>query len=466
MTGTDLSLESESSSFRDPAGAVFRRDGVLYRQINLSFAERWQDLRQSGLLAELQSRGLLVQHEEVSSDFALDPRSAAATIRPELVPFISYPYEWTFGQLKDAALLTLEAQTIAASRGFSLRDATAFNVQFHRGKPILIDTLSFERADQHGPWNPYRQFCEQFLAPLALMAQRDPRCSLLLRDLPDGIPLDLAARLMPFRSRFSLSLGSHLHLHAHGQRGARTLAGKPSRPMSVVQRDALMDSLRRTIEGQNLPRGKTIWTEYGEGTTSYSAEAVDAKDRIVRGMLEEARPAVVWDVGANLGRYSRIAASTGARVVALEADAIAADGHYQQVRLDASDILPLVQDIANPSPAIGWASAERRSLLDRADADVVLALALVHHLAIGRNVPLPMIAALLARLAPQAIIEWVPRDDPMVRQMLVHREGVFPEYTFDGFRDAFGKYFEIAERAPITDSGRELWQFRRRSPST
>jgi hypothetical protein len=456
---------AEPASFRDPAGTVFRRDDVLYRQINRSFKDRWEDLDRSKVLVELQSRGLLVEHEVVSPELALDPRTAAATIRPEIVPFISYPYEWTFGELKDAALLTLEAQSVAAARGFTLRDATAFNVQFLRGKPILIDTLSFERAAPDAPWRPYRQFCEQFIAPLALMAHRDPRSSFLLQSLPDGIPLALAAGMLPIRTRLSGGLGPHIHLHARGQK-ARAAQHDPSRSisMSAVRREALLDSLRRTVDGLRMRHGRTIWTDYGEGKTSYSPEAVDSKDQLVREMLTDSRPAVVWDLGANLGRYSRIAADAGARVIALESDPVAANRHYERLRADeATEILPLVQDVANPSPRIGWANKERASLLDRADADVVMALALVHHLAIARNVPLTKIASLLADMAPRAIVEWIPPDDPMVREMLVNRQDVLPDYTFDGFMETFGRFFEIVDRKPIDGTSRQLTLWRKSS---
>src|SRR5262245_19658696 len=213
--------EPNDGSFRDPSGFVYRRDGVVLRQVNRSFAERWDDLRASGLLATLQGQGLLIDHVEADPVLAAAPATSHAVLQPEPLAFVSYPYEWAFGMLKDAALTTLEAQSVASSAGFALRDAPASNVQLHGGRPTLIDTLSFERARPDAPWRAYRQFCEHFVAPLALMAHRDVRCGLLLRDFIDGIPVDLVATLLPGRTKLDVGLASHIHAHAQAQRRSR-----------------------------------------------------------------------------------------------------------------------------------------------------------------------------------------------------------------------------------------------------
>ncbi|HET9346166.1 MAG TPA: hypothetical protein VFO05_10715 [Candidatus Limnocylindrales bacterium] len=416
---------------------------------------------------ELQSRGILVHHEPAPLEMAADPERAHAVIQPEPIPTISYPYEWSFGMLKDAALMTLEAQAIASERGYTLRDATAFNVQFHRGRPILIDTLSFERAEQGAPWIAYRQFCEHFLAPLALMGLRDVRLGVLLRDHVDGIPLDLAARLLPGRTRWNLGLGAHIHAHARAQRryaGAGTDAAAATKKATVspLRQQALLDSLRRTVAKLDWKPEGTEWADYAEHT-SYGDAGTAAKDELVRRFLADAGGEVVWDLGANTGRYSRIAASLGRDVVAWDIDPAAVERNYRQVKADSEErILPLVLDLANPSPGVGWADEERRSVLDRANADVALALALVHHLAIGRNVPLDRISEFFARLAPNLIVEFVPKDDPMVRTLLATREDVFTNYTIEGLRSAFGEAWQIVDETPIEGTSRSLLRMKRR----
>ncbi len=458
--------DREPASFRDPAGFVYRRDGVVHRQIQQAHAADWDHFLSSGLLRQLHERALLIGHEEVAAELAHDA-TAWRVIRPAAIDFISYPYEWTFGQLKDAALLTLDVQALALEHGMTLRDASAYNVQFERGRPILIDALSFGLHEEGRPWSAYRQFCQHFLAPLALMAQRDVRCGLLLRDFLDGIPLDLAVRLLPASSRLRLGQATHLHLHARAQRqhaggDGRNGDGARQARLSGERLAALVDSLRSTIAGLDWQPAGTEWADYGE-TTSYSETAAAAKARLVEGMLRATGGEWLWDLGANTGYFSRMAADLGRRVLALDADAAAAEQHYRYLReVGNGAVLPLVVDLTNPSPAIGWAGRERRSLLERANADVIIALALIHHLAIGNNVPLPMISSLFAELAGEAIVEFVPKSDARVADMLSRREDIFADYSLDGFRAAFGADWEIADEQPIEDSERVLFSLRRR----
>jgi SAM-dependent methyltransferase len=455
----------DPGSYRDPAGFVFERDGVIYRQIAPSFADDWDALERSGLRARLSAEDLLVSHEEVDVALAAEP-GAHRVIRPERVEFISYPYEWSFSQLRDAALVTLRAQALASEAGMTLRDASAYNVQFRGTRPVLIDSLSFERATPGTPWIAYRQFCEHFVAPLALMARVDVRLGRLLQSHLEGIPLDLASRLLPVRTRLSFGLGPHIHLHARAQ---RRHAGRPEAAgegggratLSRSRQQTLLDSLRSTVAGLDWRAEGTEWADYAENT-SYDEEATQAKLHAVRQALFAAGGRRVWDVGANTGRYSREAADLGRAVVAFDIDPAAVERGYLALRAEGrTDILPLLGDLTAPSPDLGWANAERRSLLARADADVVLALALVHHLAIGRNVPLPFIASLLARLAADAIVEFVPKEDAMVRRLLAARRDVFPDYTIDGFRAAMERHFDIASETPIAGTARTLFHLRR-----
>jgi SAM-dependent methyltransferase len=453
----------EPGSYRDPSGFIFRRDGVLYRQVNSRFADDWAAFQSSGLASDLTAKELVIPHEPAALELATEP-GAVAVIAPEEIGFISYPYEWAFSQLKDAALLTLEAQQVADAHGMTLRDASAYNVQFRQGRPILIDSLSFERQRSAEPWKPYRQFCEHFLAPLALMAHRDGRLGFMLRDFIDGVPLDLTAELLPRRTRWSPGLAAHIHLHARAQRRHAGGDGAPARAVSMSdnRRRALLDHLRRTVEGLHLTAAGTQWADYAD-QTSYSPAGTAAKEAIVGRMLAAVGGRRAWDIGANTGRYSAIAAEAGYRVLAIDGDWAAVERHYLALKeAGETRILPLLGDIADPSPAIGWANQERASLLQRADADVVLALALVHHLAIGRNVPLPMLSDLLARLAPNLVIEWVPKEDPMVQRLLSAREDVFPGYSLDGFRAAFAGQFAILEEVAITESTRILFRMRAR----
>ncbi|MCO5295951.1 MAG: class I SAM-dependent methyltransferase [Fimbriimonadaceae bacterium] len=455
-------IEAVPASFRDPSGYVFREDGVLYRHVDASYSAHWAALRSSGLLRDLQELGLLIPHEEVDAARSPTP-GAVAVLRPERVPFWSQPYEWCFSQLKDAALATLDIQEHALRAGMTLKDASAYNIQFLRGRPILIDTLSFELRDPGSPWRAYRQFCRHFLAPLAMAAYVSPDAGLLSRTFLDGVPLDLASASLPGKTRLKPGLTLHLHAHASAERKADGTPRPQSASVGEHAALGLVDHLRSTIEGLHWDPGSTVWADY-YGSTNYSADAFGEKRRLVSDWIAalSPAPATIWDLGANTGEFSSLAAQSGARVVAWDIDPGAVERHYLAVReQEVPNVLPLVQDLTNPSPAIGWGLAERESLLDRADADLAMALALVHHLAIGNNVPLPALAEFFARLAPRLIIEFVPKSDSQVQRLLATRPDIYEGYTEEGFRDAFARCFDTVRHQRIDGSERTLFLMER-----
>jgi hypothetical protein len=447
--------EAHPASFRDPSGYLFRRDGVLYRHVAPSCAVDYDLLMGSGLYAELVDAGLLVAHEEV----ALEGRAGGhRVLRPNPIAFVSYPYEWAFSQLRDAALLTLEIAGRALRRGLSLKDASAFNVQFQGCRPVFIDTLSFEAAREGEPWVAYRQFCEHFLGPLALAARCDARLLGLWRAHLDGVPLDLASRLLPRRTWLRFGLLTHLHLHARSQTFYADRPA-PTRRVAVSRTSllALLDSLRRTVRSLALRVARSEWADY-ERTHSYDDDAQRAKEGAVGRWLERLGPRQVWDLGANVGRFARIAAARGAYAVAFDLDPAVVEAAYLAGRSEERrDLLPLVLDLANPSPGLGWEGRERDTLEARGPADAVLALALVHHLAIGRNVPLSRLAGWVRRLGRAAIVEFVPKDDPQARRLLRSRRDVFADYTQEAFESAFAGRFRLEAKEPLPGSGRVLY---------
>ncbi|MCA1588689.1 MAG: SAM-dependent methyltransferase, partial [Chloroflexi bacterium] len=282
---------------------------------------------------------------------------------------------------------------------------------------------------------------------------------------PGRLP-DLAVALLPWRTRLNVGLSAHIHLHARAQRrsgsdpAASGSAARRGRISSTGQR-ALLDSLRRTVAGLQAEPGGP-WADYAR-STSYSDTATASKGEIVRAMLVVARGHIAWDLGANTGVYSAFATQAGYRVVAFDQDAGSVEAHWRHVRgVRNPAILPLVVDLANPSPALGWGLRERRSFLERGTPDVLMALALVHHLAIGNNVPLAGIAELFARIAPRAIVEFVPKEDPMTQRLLAARRDIFEGYTIERFRDAFGSRFRITRESRIADSPRTLFMLERR----
>ncbi len=458
-----MGAQALGASYRDPSGFVYTRDGTLYRQVNRVFQDRFQAFLDSGLYAELEEGRLLVPHREASLRLAASP-DAVAVLEPERVDFVSYPYEWSFGQLRDAALLTLELQERALARGFTLRDASAYNVQFVGGRPLFIDTLSFEPREEGAPWAGYRQFCEHFLVPLALMSLVDVQLATLLRSNLEGIPLELGSRLLPRRTWLRPGLLFHVHLHAMAQRryadrGAgdttRTTAGR--RGVTATAAAGLVKSLRSAIESLDWTPAGTEWADY-TADNNYTTEAARSKREAVQGLLGSLDARIVWDLGANTGEYSRAARELVPSVIAFDIDPAAVERNYRRVKAEnEAGILPLLLDLTNPSPALGWAHRERLSLEERGPADALLALAVVHHLAIGHNLPLERVAGFLARLGRSLIVEFVPKSDSQVQRLLRDRPDIFPDYTREGFEAAFRTCFRIQRAIPVSESERTLY---------
>lgn len=454
------------ASFRDPSGFLFIRENVLYRQVNQVYRLHYDQLMSSQLYTRLVEAGLLIPHEEI--DIAPErPDLAYKVIKPEVVRFISYPYEWSFSQLKDAALATLTIQMMALKAGMVLKDASAYNIQFHNGKATLIDTLSFEMYHEGELWIAYRQFCQHFLAPLSLMAYTDVRLGQLLRVYIDGIPLDLASKLLPQRTRDSFGLGTHIHMHAAAQKRFSDkfdVKKRSSRKMSKLSFMGLIDSLESITHKLTWkPTGSEWGNYYAIASRHYSTHAFEHKKQLVSQFLERLQPATVWDLGANSGEFSRLATANGAYTIAFDIDPAAVEQNYLLVRQEQdTHLLPLLMDFTNPSPSLGWYNQERYSLVERGPSEVLLALAIIHHLAISNNVPLPLLAGYFHDLGRWLIIEWVPKEDLQVQKLLASRQDIFSDYHQESFEGAFGNYFEIREKISIQESPRMLYLMERK----
>jgi hypothetical protein len=453
-----------NSSFRDPCGFLFSRDGALYRQVNTVYSAAYDHLMVSGLYETLVDRKLLIPH--VESDVPPEiPETAYKIIRPEELPFISYPHEWCFSQLKDAALLTIDIQKTAIEHGMTLKDASAYNVQFRSGKAIFIDTLSFDIYSEGSPWVAYRQFCQHFVAPLALMSLKDVRLNQLFITNIDGVPLDLASELLPSRTFFNFSLLTHIHLHAKSQKRYADKADKAAKTsghkISKFGFLGLIGSLGGAVRKLSWKPAGTEWADYYEAT-NYSSGAQEHKKQLVSEFLDELSPKSVWDLGANTGVFSRIASGKGILTMSFDIDPAAVEMNYLECgKNNETGILPLIMDLTNPSPDIGWQNRERTSFIHRGPADTVMALALIHHLAISNNVPLARVASFFAGICSTLIIEFVPKNDSQVQRLLASREDIFPDYTQEAFERAFSEFFIIRKSERLRESERTLYMMRK-----
>jgi hypothetical protein len=346
----------------------------------------------------------------------------------------------------------------------SLKDASAYNIQFHEGRPIFIDSLSFETYEEGMPWVAYKQFCQHFLAPLALMAKTDIRLAGLMRDYIDGVPLDLASKLLPKRSKLNFGLATHIHIHAKSQLkyadqkiSQKEVSGKISKQALYNLIDSLLSVVRSLIV-------KTITTEWADyyQDNNYTESSFEAKRALVANFVKQVNPDSVWDLGGNTGEFSRCASELAIPTISFDIDPGAVQQNYDIVKTKKEKhMLPLVLDLTNPSPAIGWHNQERDSFKDRGPADLVMALALIHHMAIANNVPLREVARSFAEFGEHLIIEFVPKQDSQVERLLSSRLDIFPDYTLEGFRQAFSEYYSILEEQPVQGSERTMFLMRR-----
>ena len=444
-----------AGSFRDPSGFLFKENGEIYRRINKVYADDYEQLMVSGY-NKLVKNHLLIPHIETELRGA-DDDLLYKIIQPELVQFISYPYEWSFSQLKDAALTTLNIQKIAMEHGMSLKDSSAYNIQFWNGKPVLIDTLSFEKYKEGEPWVAYKQFCQHFLLPLVLMSYTDIRLSQLFRIYIDGIPLDLGAKLLPRKTRFKFSIFAHIHLHAKSQKKYEDKAIEKKSRISKFKLLALIDNLETTVKNLKWNPKGTEWADYYD-ITNYSSDAFKCKKNYIEEFLKSINPASVWDLGANTGIFSRIASEKNIPTISFDVDPAAVEKNYQICKeKNETNILPLVLDLTNPSGGIGWANQERMSFIERGPVDAVFALALIHHLAISNNLPLINIAEFFSSICKFLIIEFVPKSDSQVKKLLLTREDIFDKYDKENFEKDFDNYFNNRKCLKIEGSERYLY---------
>ena len=455
--------EKLNSSFRDPSGYMYLQDGEYFRAVSPVYKDNYDYLLSSGLADKLVENGMMLPFEEVGTDSALGNDNVYKIIRPEQLSHVSYPYEWCFSQLKDAALMTLDIHREALSSEMSLKDASAYNVQFHNGKPVFIDTLSFEKFEEGKPWVAYQQFCQHFLAPLVLASYVDVTSLKLSRLYIDGIPLDYAAKQLPLRARVRPSIYIHLVLHAKSQVSHADDNLVKKRNISKNGLLGLIDNLRNLVQSLTWGNVKTEWGDY-YSDTNYSDLSVVEKREVIGEMLEEVSPSTVWDFGGNTGEYSRLASMRGIDTLSFDVDYLAIEKSYlRTVEGKEAHISQFVMDLTNPSSDLGWNNRERMSLVRRGPADATMALALIHHLCISNNLPLEHVVEFFrAYTRNHLIIEFVPKSDSQVKRLLSTREDIFVDYVQENFEREFKVVFDIIKAVKISNTERTIYLMKKR----
>ncbi len=442
---------AEKSSFRDPSGHIFHLNGNIYRQINSSYQSAYDQLMSSGLYHELVERNWLITHEETNIPIT---EGVYKLIKPKRIDHINYPYEWCFSQLKEAALLTLGIQKAAIEKGMILKDATGFNICFVAQHPVFIDTLSFEKYDQTKPWVAYRQFCECFLAPLLLAQHAGAGMIRMLSLYPDGIPLSVCSQLLPWTS--TLKPLPALHVHLQGAIGSNGSGKNNTGSFTKEKMLRIINHLEKGISKMDAGEKKTNWSHYYEETILQGDYLAQKKKGVIE-LTSNIEFDSVIDLGANAGAFSILFAEQGKRTLATDSDHLAIEHLFQESKKLDLPITALVTDLMNPSPDLGWNNEERASFSARQKADLVLALALVHHLCIGKNLPFDMLFEGLSAYGKYLLIEFVPKDDEKVKLLLNHRKDIFDHYHEAGFIAAAEAYYSFLGVMEIGNMGRKLF---------
>jgi hypothetical protein len=449
------------ASFKDPSGYIFQENGIFYRQISQSYASEYDLLMSSGLYQTLVEKKLLLAHTELQNPIH-DTSNHYKTLLPEQLSFISYPYEWSFDQLKDAALLTLRVARIALKRGMMLKDATPFNIQFHHGLPVFIDTLSFETCDFSKPWVAYRQFCETFLFPLLLEHYLQIDVQKWLSVYLEGIPVKTTAALLPVRSRLNLGVWLNVYLQNNIQAKGTSSSGKSDYQKDKMLR--LLEHLTSVIKKINInAETKSTWNNYYDETI-LSQGYLKTKEEIFKNLISNIRDCRVLDLGCNDGYFSRVSAQENNHVIAADFDSQCINRLYRQLKSEKrTDILPLCIDISNPPPATGFRNAERQSFLHRIASDAVIALALIHHLVLSKNILLTDAALQFSELTKKwLIIEFVPLQDEKAQQLIANKSSIHEPYDIPAFKECFLKYFEIEKEVVVPGTDRVLFKMKKR----
>jgi len=458
---------AEPGSFRDNRGRIVYVGDRVFRTVMPAGIEDFEFVRSTGLVEQLIREGRLIGESPADkAEIGMAGDGAVRVVEHPRLPFISYPYEWPFEALRAAALAHLELQQRALVKGVSLSDATAYNMQFRGARPVFIDSLSLRRYRDGEFWAGHRQFCEQFINPLLLQSSLGVPYQAWYRGSLEGIPTRELSRLLPWRSRLSWNTLTHVFMQARLQRSSgdneQAAARLRGAALPRVGFEEILHSLHRWISRMKPGSGEvTTWQDYARDN-SYDIDEAARKRAFVAEFAGAVRPALVFDIGCNTGDYSIVALQAGARrAVGFDADHGALNGAYLRARDENHDFLPLFLDAANPSPSQGWMEAERQGAAARAQGDGVLALAVVHHLAIARNLPLDGVLDWIIGMAPRGVIEFVPKADAMVKRLLALREDIFADYDEGHFSALLSARARVVRSETVSAGGRKLFWFDR-----
>ncbi len=462
-----MTVDVEPGSFRDRNGRVYYYNDEIYRGLSQKAFEDWEALSATDFYSHYSKAMKIVPTEQVQTDSTQSiqipfAQSWEAVLKHDRIPFISYPYEWSFSMLKDAALLQLELLGAALDEDMIVKDSSAYNIQWFGSQPVFIDIPSFEKLQTSEPWVGYRQFCQLFLYPLFLQAYKDVTFQHWLRGSIDGILPEEICNLLSTRDFFRPGVFMHVYMQNKMQdrHKSTTKNVKAELKLAGFSKELVKSNVKRInklVEGLRWKRKQTEWSDY-QNIHNYSDEDHKLKEEFVEKVSRLRSWPLVWDIGCNTGNFTRIVADNADCVVAMDADHLAIENLYCSLHRDKdTNILPLVINLADSSPNMGWRGLERKSLVERGSPDLTLCLALVHHIVIGANIPMAEFVQWLAGLKTALIIEFVTKEDDMVRTLLLNKEDHYDDYELEYFKKCLNDYFYIRDEKILNSKKRILF---------
>jgi len=455
----------EAGSFRDRKARVFYYNEQVFRALDEQAFADYKALSATKFFQRAISNKQIVATEETclqSFPSEISDTDWKGVLQHERIPFVSYPYEWCFGMLKDTALLHLDLLSQALQENVMIKDSSAYNFQWVGARPVFIDIPSFERYQPGDLWAGYRQFCQMFLYPIMFQVYKGLPFQSWLRGNIDGISVEDANSLMSFRDRFRPGVLKHVYLQSKLQASYAGSARNVRQELKELgfYRELILanvKSLKKLLARLNLSKKSSVWTDYAS-KNSYEESDMQLKKEFVGGVIAEKKRALVWDIGCNTGTFSKIAAQSGAYVLAMDSDHLAVERMYQELKESKNEnILPLVVNLANPSPNHGWRGIERSGLGERGKPDMIFALALIHHAVISANIPVAEFVSWLASFRSELIIEFVTKEDVMVKTLLANKEDNYDDYQQSYFESCLTKHYEISNKKQLGSGTRILY---------
>lgn len=464
---TDSTLQPDAGSFRDRLGRVYVRDDAVYRGLSSEAWANWEHLAKTKFFPRAVEAGTVVKTEAVDApdiDTSALPKPWSGYLKHDKLSFVTYAYEWPFDMLKDAALHQLDLLEAALAENMILKDATPYNTVFEGARPVFIDIPSFEKLKPGEPWVGYRQFCEMFLYPLMLQAYKDLSARHWLRGRVDGIDPADANAMMSYRDRFRKGVFPHVYLqsklinaYSDSNRSIKKEVANAGFSKELIKVN--VRKMKKLVFGLHWNKAKTEWSDYAQ-THSYDDANFQKKIDFVRRSSEEKTRRLSWDIGCNTGTFSKILAENAQTVIAMDVDPLAVQKLYNELKSDANapkNITPIISNIADASPGLGWRGQERKRLEERGRPDLTICLALIHHVCISAHIPLYEFVDWLASLGTDLVIEMVTKRDDMVKKLLLNKDDIYNDYETEFLEQCLEKHFTIREKMVYHNDTRILY---------